>query len=152
MTLPAKNQPYSFYVALVSQADPATFQLDPTIEAGDFQLSRDGGGLIDLFTLPVVDPAGSFLVRINLSAIEMDGEKLNVVAVDQAGAEWDEMFSFIDIPVGSTESLVNLAFGDRVEDRNRLLVNIRGTTTPVLDKEITGSLLEPGVTITTVDT
>ena len=151
MTLPVQNEAYIFYTALTSQADPSVFQTNPTIAAGDFQVSLDGGVFANLVTLPVVDPAGSFMVKVELSAAEMNGQKVNVVAIDQAGNEWAEMVSTLDVPVGSTETLVNLAFGDRIEDRNSLIVNLRGTSTPVLDKTITGSLLEDGVTITTVD-
>lgn len=152
MTLPKQNQAYSFYTALVSQANPAEFQIDPTIAAGDFQVSTNGAALANLATLPVVDPAGSSLVRIDLSAAEMNGAKVNIVAIDAAGAEWDQSISTIDVPVGNIDGVYAIEVGDHIETSTRLIVNEEGTSNPLIDKTITGSLLAASVTLTTVDT
>tara|TARA_R110000782_G_C14819205_1_gene413824 strand:+ start:26277 stop:26735 length:459 start_codon:yes stop_codon:yes gene_type:complete len=152
MTLPAQNKAYSFYTALVSKANPAEFQIDPTIAAGDFKVSIDGGALANLATLPVADPIGSFAVKVELSAAEMNGAKINIVAIDAAGAQWEQLLAFIDVPVGSSEDVYNIEVGDHVETNTRLIINEKGTTTPLIDKQITGSLLTPSVTIGTTDT
>lgn len=152
MTLPVQNKPYVFYTALVSQADPSKFQINPTIAAGDFQVSTDGGALTNLDTLPVVEPAGSFFVRVDLSAAEMTGAKVNIAAIDAAGSEWDESLTVIDVPTGNIDSVYDLEVGDRTETRSRLIVNEVGTSNPLLDKTIGGSLLPASVTLTTVDT
>lgn len=85
---PKKNTQYIFYVSLVSQASTLVFQSNPTIAAGDFQVSTDGGALANLGTLPTVNPASSKLVEITLSAAEMNGDNIQIIGSDQAGAEW----------------------------------------------------------------
>jgi len=87
-TFAIKGQAYTFYVSLLSQADKDIFQVNPTLAAGDVKVSIDGGALNNLATLPVVTPAGSKLVKVDLSAEEMNGDHINVVFSDQAGDEW----------------------------------------------------------------
>lgn len=87
-TFAIKNQAYVFYVSLLSQADKDIFQVNPTLAAGDVKVSIDGGALNNLATLPVVTPAGSKLVKVSLSAAEMNGDQICVVFSDQLGNEW----------------------------------------------------------------
>ena len=151
MALPLKNTAYEFYLGLGDILDHDTFVTDPTIAAGDFQVSTDGAAFVNLATLPVVEPTGSFMVKVSLSASEMNGEKVNIQAVDAAGNEWQPAIISIDIPTGNTETLTDLEVGDRIETNKRLIVNKAGTLTTILDKEITGSLLSPSVTLRTTD-
>lgn len=65
-------------------SNDGTFQVNPTIAAGDFKVDLDGAGLNNLATLPTVSPAGSALVQISLSAAEMNGNVVTVVGVTQA--------------------------------------------------------------------
>ncbi len=152
MSLPKQNEAYIFYVTLASFADPSTFVTDPTIAAGDFKISVDGSALSNLDTLPVVDPAGSAFVRVDVSAIEMAGEKVNIIASDVSGDEWQELSASIDVPTGNIDSLYDLEVGDRIETSTRLIINEEGTANALLDKTITGSLLSPSVTLGTTDT
>ena len=152
MAVPVKNQAFDFYVTLGDSLDPDTFKINPTIAAGDFMISKDGGAFTNLTTLPVVTPAGSRLVKVSLNATEMDADSVNIQAVDQSGAEWQDIMVAIDVPETSTDILGDLAFGDRIESSTRLIINKAGTLDPVLDKEIEGSLLSPSVTIRTTDT
>jgi hypothetical protein len=62
---------------------PGRAILNPTIAAGDFQVDKDGAGLTNLTTLPTVEPAGSKLVKITLSATEMNADVVTVVCSDQ---------------------------------------------------------------------
>lgn len=151
MALPLQNTAYEFYLGLGDILDPDTFVTNPTIAAGDFQISLDGAAFVNLATLPVVDPAGSVMVKVSLSAAEMNGEKVNVVADDVAGNEWQPAIISIDVPEGNVETLTDLEVGDRIETNKRLIVNKAGTLTTILDKEITGSLLSPSVTLRTTD-
>ena len=151
MATPHKGTAYQFYTSLVAQADPTTFQVNPTIAVGDFKVSKDGGALVNLATLPVVAPAGSRMVQIDLSSSEMDADKVVVQGVDVAGDEWQELEAYIDVPTGSTEALMEIQQGDRVESSTRLIINRAGTTDALIDKDITGSLLTPNVTIRTKD-
>lgn len=86
---PVKNEDFIIRVALTDATDPKSFKNSPTIAAGDFKVDKDGGGLTDLTTLPSVDPAASCLVKITLSATEMNADVVTIVAIDQtATKEW----------------------------------------------------------------
>lgn len=91
---PIRGQQYIFYVSLPSQADPKTFQSNPTLATGDAKVSKDGGSLANLGTLPVVTPASSKLVKVTLSSSEMDADNVTVILSDASGAEWcDQTFN-----------------------------------------------------------
>src|SRR5215471_4608943 len=85
---PKKNTAFVCYVSLTSQASPFVFQSNPTLATGDAKVSIDGGSLNNLATLPDVDPDSSKLVKIALSSSEMNGDNIQVVLSDAAGAEW----------------------------------------------------------------
>jgi len=152
MGVPVKNVAFDFYVTLGDSLDPDTFKINPTIAAGDFKISKDGGALTNLTTLPVVTPAGSIWVKVSLNAAEMNTDSVNVQAIDQAGAEWQNIGIAIDVPTSSTDTLGDIEEGDRIETSTRLIINKKGTLETVLDKKIEGSLLSPSVTIRTTDT
>jgi hypothetical protein len=89
---PTKNQDFIIRVALEDMAIPGKFKSGPTIAAGDFKIDKDGGGLNNLATLPSVDPAASVLVKIELSAAEMNADVVTVVCRDQTSpAEWADL-------------------------------------------------------------
>lgn len=83
---------FVFYTGLVSQADTKLLQVNPTIAAGDFKISIDGGAFANLTNLPAVTPAGGRMVKIILSAAEVSGTNLIVQCVDAAGTEWCDTF------------------------------------------------------------
>ena len=105
MSSPKKNVAYEFDIALVDSAT-GDFKAAPTIAAGDFKVSTDNAAFGNLATLPVVDPAGSIVVKINLSASEMNGDKIMVQCIDAAGAEWDDVLIFIDATVANVDDIV----------------------------------------------
>lgn len=92
---------FEFCVALVDRSNRPQFKASPTIAAGDFKVSTDGGAFTNLATLPDVYPSLSKSLRIRLSAGEMTGEKVVVIGSDAAGAEWDDIF------IGITPEPVN---------------------------------------------
>lgn len=149
MTLPVSGVAYSFTIQLVDSADPASFKASPTIAAGDFQVSIDGGALANLTNLPVNSPSGSVLVDVNLTAAEMTGAKINVVGIDVAGAEWEDIVIDIDVPEGSVESVLDIIEGDHTETSTGVVIKKKGTATEVLNKVVAGSLLDSSVTVTT---
>lgn len=85
---PKKNTAYVFYAGLVQQADTKLLKAAPTLAAGDFKVSIDGGAFANLATLPTVTPTGGTAVKISLSAAEMNGDNIVVTCIDAAGAEW----------------------------------------------------------------
>jgi hypothetical protein len=82
---------YIFYTPLVT-AGSLDYITNPTIAAGDFQVSTDGGSWSNLDTLPSLSPAADQQVKITVSIAEMTGKKVAVRAVDAAGAEWEDDF------------------------------------------------------------
>lgn len=86
---PVKNEDFVIRIALTDMANSGSFKSNPTIAAGDFKVDKDGGGLTNLTTLPSVDPSGSVLVKVSLSATEMNADVVTIVAVDQTSPkEW----------------------------------------------------------------
>ena len=147
-----QGEAYQLYIQLVDANDTTSFKVDPTIVAGDFQISIDGGALANLTNLPAASPTGSSFVLLDLTAAETSGDNLNIVGIDQAGDEWQEVGLSIQLPTGDTDSIYNILRGDHEETSTRLIIYKAGTTEVVLDKKITGSLLNAGVTIRTTDT
>ncbi len=97
---PVKNEDFVTYISLEDYANPGNFKANPTIAAGDFKISKDGGALANLATLPTVSPAGSVLVKIELSATEMNADVVSWVFIDQTSPkEWSDFV--ISIPTTS---------------------------------------------------
>ena len=99
-----KNTAFTFFVPLISQADTDIFQANPTLAAGDAKVSIDGGALNNPTTLPVVTPAASKIVKVVLSAAEMNGNKITVVFCDAAGNEWQDAMFVIDTESAASDS------------------------------------------------
>lgn len=97
---PVKGQDFQVRIGLEALGNPGSFRGSPTIAAGDFKVSVDGGALTDLATTPSVSPAGSALVLLTISAAEMAGDVVTVVGVDQtAPKEWSDFI--LSIPTVS---------------------------------------------------
>lgn len=116
MSDPVINVAYDFTISLVSQANNNVFQTDPTIAAGDFQISIADGALANLATLPVVAPAASDLVVIALSAAEMNGKKIVVIGKDAAGNEWADIKIELQPNVRGADDLAFPTVSDRSID------------------------------------
>lgn len=148
MAEPVKGLAYTFPIELDSILGTG-FQVNPTIAAGDFQISKDGGAFANLANLPTVSPAGSVQVLVALSASERDAGVINVIAKDVAGDEWRDLGMFFDIPVSNSQSAVDILEGDHIETYISSVINKKGTATPLVSKVVTGSLLSPAVTVRT---
>ena len=86
---PVKNEEFIIRVALADAAVPSSFKSSPTLASGDFKVDKDGAGLNNLGTLPTVDPTGTVLVKITLSATEMNADVVTLVFIDQTSPkEW----------------------------------------------------------------
>lgn len=105
MPTPKKNVAYTFYVALFDVVTGG-FKVNPTIAAGDFKVSTDGGVYGNLATLPTVEPTGSINVKISLSQSEMNGDKITVKCIDVAGDEWSPAMFFIDADAVNVDDIV----------------------------------------------
>lgn len=89
--IPNYGEAFKFSIGLVDRSSRPQFKASPTIAAGDFKVSTDGGSLTNLATLPDIYPAGGKAVRIQLSASEMSGGIVTVIGSDAAGNEWDDV-------------------------------------------------------------
>lgn len=85
---PVKNEDFIIRIALQDANDNSSFKASPTIATGDFKVDKDGAGLTNLSTIPAVDPSGSVLVKITLSATEMNADVVTIVGIDTAPKEW----------------------------------------------------------------
>lgn len=89
---PVKNEDFIIRVSLADMSTPGKFKSSPTIAAGDFKVDKDGGGLSNLSTLPSVDPSSTKLVKITLSATEMNADVVTIVCSDQTDPpEWADL-------------------------------------------------------------
>ena len=86
---PVKNEEFIIRISLADFNIPGSFKSSATIASGDFKVDKDGGGLTNLGTIPAVDPAASVLVKVTLSATEMNADVVTLVGVDQTNPkEW----------------------------------------------------------------
>jgi hypothetical protein len=70
---------------------PGRFKANPTIAAGDFQVSKDGGAFANLANLPAVTPALGRAVLFTLSTDEMAADIVTIQCVDQTDPpEWSD--------------------------------------------------------------
>jgi len=90
MAGPVSGSAYTFTLSLFSQSTGNVIQ-NPTIAAGDFNISTDGGALTPLATTPTVTPANSYIVEFNLTSGEVGSDHFTVVCVDAAGSEWKDI-------------------------------------------------------------
>lgn len=94
---PVRAEDFVVYVSLEDYADAGNFKIAPTIAAGDFKVSKDGGAFANLATLPTIVPSGGRMVMISLSATEMTADNVVIQCVDQtAPKEWADLI--ISIP------------------------------------------------------
>lgn len=127
----------------------------------DVNFGESKAGLATVGYRQYNDTGGDAVARTTTGVVEVGNGAYGVeVAVDPAtvGVQWDTGEAS---PIYANESLLTPAIdpigqevldileGDHVENSIRLLINRKGTTIPVLDKLIKGSLLAPDVTITT---
>ena len=89
---PKRAEDFECTVALEDMNVPGSFKASPTLAAGDVKISKDGGALANLATLPVVEPAAGSIVKAVLSATEMTADKVTIQFIDQtATKEWADL-------------------------------------------------------------
>lgn len=128
---PEKNAIHVFYTTLVSQANSAVFQANPTLAAGDAKVSTDGGAFANLGTLPAVTPASGKAVKVTLSAAEMNGDNVVVILSDAAGDEWTDQFHHFAPTVQQIDDLATQASVDTIDSNVDAILVDTGTTLQV---------------------
>lgn len=109
---PKKNSAYIIYTALIDQSNTKVFKSGPTLAAGDFKVSTDGAAFANLGTLPTNTPSGT-LIKISLSAGEMNGDNVSVACIDAAGSEWCDQLINIQTSVRNVDDLAYPATSGR---------------------------------------
>ena len=102
---PKKGAAFVFYTALTLQADTKLFQANPTLAPGDVKVSKDGAEEVNLATLPDPEPDGGVVVRVQLSAEEMNADSIIVRFSDAAGAEWCDQMILIQTAAQQIDDL-----------------------------------------------
>lgn len=86
---PKKNQAWSTDVVLEDLSNEGRIKLSPTLAAGDVKISIDNGALANITTLPSEAPSGSGIIDVDLTAGEMNGDKITIRFRDQTDPpEW----------------------------------------------------------------
>ena len=89
---PVKNEDFEFDVCLEDWLNPGLFKSNPTLAAGDVKVSQNNGAFANITTLPTVSPASGKVVRVQVSATEMNTDKLTVLFSDQTSPpEWADL-------------------------------------------------------------
>lgn len=153
--VPAKyGTEYIFYVGIESVATAGTFQANATLASGDVKISKDGGTLTNLTTLPTVTPASGKLVKVTLSATEMQCDNATVIFSDSSGGEWRDLIINIQTAARQIDDLafpstsgrgIDVTTGGEVGidwaniGSPTTTVNLSGTTTGLVDGAITAA-------------
>lgn len=89
---PVKAEDFEFNVCLEDFANPGLFKANPTLDAGDVQISKDHGAFANLATLPSVAPASGRNVYAQLTGTEMNADTVTIVFHDQTvPPEWSDL-------------------------------------------------------------
>jgi hypothetical protein len=81
---PYKGNQIIFDVPAIDSFSPGDLKLYPTINPGDFKVSKDDGAFVNLATIPEVVPWGSGWIKITISAEESNCDRLKIQGIDQA--------------------------------------------------------------------
>lgn len=98
---PIKAQAWSITIGLKDYSTPGRLKSSPTIAAGDFKFDKDGAGLNNMGTLPVVTPAASKSVLLTFSGTEMNADIVTIICSDQTDPpEWEDILISIQTVAG----------------------------------------------------
>jgi len=123
-----------FYITLKT-AGTNNFQANPTLVAGDVQISIDGGTFNNLTTLPSAVPAAGNQVKIPLSAAEVTGKVMSIHFIDAAGAEWDDLE--INIETYGHASSLHPNIGEVMRGTDNAATETKQDATDVVIAELT---------------
>ena len=81
------GQEFIFYISLKTSGSDS-YQVNPTLAAGDVKVTQDGVDFGNIDTIPVVAPAGGTQIKVTVSIAELTGKQIQIQFIDAAGAEW----------------------------------------------------------------
>lgn len=82
---PKKGQAFSFTINVNQLGIEGQFKVNPTITAGDWMISKDGGAYANLANLPTLTPAGSDTILISLTETAGTNSEMNADRVHIRG-------------------------------------------------------------------
>lgn len=98
MAYPKYGVAHIIAIGLVNASSRPDFKAGPTIAAGDFKVSKDGGAFANLTNLPAAAPAAGVNVELSLTATEMQCDRLVISCIDQTSPkEWDDVVIYLDV-------------------------------------------------------
>lgn len=109
---PKRGEAYTLHFSVTSQADTNIFQAAPTIAAGDFQVSVDGGATFNNpGTLPSVCAGWNKLIQAPLTIAEMTptvDDQIIFRGSDAAGAEWQDILIVLTVATSDMDDVSTL--------------------------------------------
>lgn len=153
---PKKNTAWIGYIGMVDQSNTKVLKASPTIAAGDFKISKDGGAFANLTNLPTVTPSGGTAVQLSLTSTEMNADNIVIACIDAAGAEWCDQFINIQTSARQIDDLafpvtsgngINVDSNGRVKQQSGFLKNV-ATTIPFGMTDSSAHNPAPGKTVT----
>lgn len=116
---PLKNTAWTFECVLFDASEPTLIKTGPTLAAGDVQVSKDGGAFANITDLPV-QIGSTGVLKVTLTATEMNADRVAIKLHDAAGDEWVDLlvtFSTVQVvAVASTEPLTSIQTAEAVLD------------------------------------
>ena len=112
---PKKNTAFVMFVGLRSQSDTRLFQVNPTLASGDVKVSKDGGSLSNVTTLPSVI-GSSAVVKVELSSTEMNADNVTVLFSDASGGQWCDLMVNLQTAGNQFDDLATAAALATVDD------------------------------------
>ena len=116
---------FSGYTILLT-AGSRNAQANPTLAAGDVQISKDGGAFADIEgggtfgDFVAVAPASGVQVKVTLSDAQCQAKSIMIRFKDVAGAEWDEQ-TLVLSAMDAREGLVGLKMPTGFDERSGLV-------------------------------
>ncbi len=101
---PTQGKPHTFTVSLFAR-NTGELLTSPTIARSDFRISTDGSALSQLDSTPTVTPAGSGIVKIDLTADEVGSDYFTLLIRDALGNEWKDIVYHETVGSGSSGGL-----------------------------------------------
>ena len=110
-----KGEAFTFSVGLLArtgtpQYQDTILQNSPTLAAGDVKVSKDNGTFNNLSNLPAVTPPASKLVQVQMTAAEMNADRVDVLFSDVAGSEWCDLLVMIRTTVRTIDDVLYAAY------------------------------------------
>ncbi len=87
---PLKNTAWTFECVLFDASEPTLIKTGPTLAAGDVQVSKDGGAFANITSLPT-EIGSTGVLKVGLSATEMNADRVAIKFHDAAGDEWADL-------------------------------------------------------------